>query len=212
MPQIEPAFVVKICGITNEADARAAFAAGANALGFNFYGKSPRYVSPSQARALNVPGNYLRVGVFVNASAADMLRIAEHALLDVLQLHGDGCEIPETSRHRIWRSVSGDGPVPAEDARIEAYLLDTVTPQFGGSGQSFDWSRAMDFPYRAIVAGGLDGSNVAQAIAELRPWGVDACSRIESQPGRKDAERMRAFVHAALAASESLRTQEIGSL
>jgi phosphoribosylanthranilate isomerase len=95
---------------------------------------------------------------------------------------------------------------------VEAYLLDTATPRFGGSGRTFDWSRAKDFPYRAIVAGGLDGSNVAEAVAAIRPWGVDACSRIESQSGRKDAGRMQAFVRAALAASEALRAQEIGSL
>lgn len=212
MPQVEPPFVVKICGITNEDDAQAAIAAGANALGFNFYEKSPRYVTPSQARALDAAGNYLRVGVFVNASADDILRIAGQVRLDVVQLHGERCEVPGQSGCRIWRSVRGDGAPPAEDARIEAYLLDTASPQFGGSGRSFDWSRAIGFPYRAIVAGGLDGGNVADAIAQLRPWGVDACSRIESRPGRKDTARMQAFVHAALAGSESFRTQEIGSL
>jgi phosphoribosylanthranilate isomerase len=95
---------------------------------------------------------------------------------------------------------------------VEAYLLDTPTPEFGGSGQTFDWSRAQKFPFRTIVAGGLDGSNVAGAIATLQPWGVDACSRIESRPGKKDEVRMKAFIRAALEGSEPLRLQEIGSL
>lgn len=214
MARIDPAFIVKICGITAADDARAAVAAGANALGFNFYAKSPRYVSPAQAReiAQHVPGEYLRVGVFVNATAADLLRIAAETQLDVLQLHGEDCEIPAGNEFRIWRSVRGDGPVPSSDARIEAYLLDTPTPDFGGSGRPFDWSRAACFPYRAVVAGGLDAGNVARAIALLRPWGVDACSRIESHPGRKDLKRMQEFIETALAASELPRTQEIGSL
>jgi phosphoribosylanthranilate isomerase len=209
---VEPAFVVKICGVTNEADARAALEAGANALGFNFYQKSPRHMTPSRARAVAATEDCLRVGVFVNATAEELLRVAEKARLDVLQLHGEECEVPDGSGYRIWRSVRGDGPTPEADSRVEAYLLDTATPAFGGSGRVFDWSLAKGFPYRAIVAGGLDGGNVAEAIAALEPWGVDACSRIESRPGKKDVERMRAFVRAALEASELLRSQEISSL
>jgi phosphoribosylanthranilate isomerase len=99
---------------------------------------------------------------------------------------------------------------------VEAYLLDTPTPEFGGSGRTFDWSRALTFPYRAIVAGGLDASNVGSAIAALQPWGVDACSRLESRPGKKDEARMRGFIDAALRAalesSEPLRSQEVSFL
>lgn len=207
MPRVEPAFVVKVCGITDNDDARAAITTGANALGFNFYKKSPRYISASRAAEIPV-GDYLRVGVFVNATAAEMLQIAGEARLDVLQLHGERIEVPRGCGYRIWRSVRGDGPAPDSHPDIEAYLLDTATPEFGGSGRTFSWSRAVGFPHRAIVAGGLDGDNVADAITILRPWGVDACSRIESRPGRKDLIRMQAFVRAALAASESVRTQE----
>jgi phosphoribosylanthranilate isomerase len=209
---VEPPFVVKVCGVTNEGDAQAALEAGANALGFNFYQKSPRYVTPSRAREFAAAGDCLRVGVFVNATAEELLRIAEKARLDVLQLHGERWEVPDGSGYRIWRSVRGDGPAPEANSQVEAYLLDTATPEFGGSGRVFDWSLAKGFPYRAIVAGGLDGGNVADAIAALQPWGVDGCSRIESRPGKKDIERMRAFVRAALGAIELLRTQEIGSL
>jgi phosphoribosylanthranilate isomerase len=209
--QIEPAFVVKVCGVTEEVDGHAALAAGANALGFNFYAKSPRYITARRAgeiaRALG--GSYLRVGVFVNASVDELLATAAEVPLDVLQLHGEKCEVPGGTQYRIWRSVRGDGPAPEPDTRVEAYLLDTQTPEFGGSGRTFDWARAQEFPYRAIVAGGLDSANVADAIASLQPWGVDACSCIESRPGRKDEGRMRAFIRAALEASELLRSQEV---
>jgi phosphoribosylanthranilate isomerase len=212
--QTEPAFVIKVCGITDEEDGRAALAAGANALGFNFYRKSPRYITPRRAgeiaEALG-PG-YLRVGVFVNAAITDLLAIGSEVPLDVLQLHGDQCEIPGGTSHRVWRSVRGDGPIPEPDPRVEAYLLDTYTSEFGGSGRTFDWSKARDFPYRAIVAGGLNAANVADAIASLQPWGVDACSCIESRPGKKDGKRMRAFVRAAFEGSELLRSQGVGFL
>ncbi len=90
-----------------------------------------------------------------------------------------------------------------EDATAEAYLLDTPSRDFGGSGQSFDWNLAAGRPYRVILAGGLDASNVAEAIRIAQPWGVDACSRLESSPGKKDAQRVRDFVQAALAASRA---------
>ena len=204
MARIEPAFIVKVCGITEETDARAALDAGANAVGFNFYPKSSRYISPERAREIvqALDGQFLRVGVFVNASAEQLIAVAETVPLDVLQLHGDDCSIPEGTGYRIWRSIRGDGPAPEADERVEAYLLDAHSSAYGGSGRTFDWSRARKFPFRAIVAGGLDGSNVAGAIASLHPWGVDACSRIERAPGKKDAARTRDFVRAALEGSE----------
>src|ERR1700760_3432341 len=119
MARIEPAFIVKVCGITEEADARAALDAGANALGFNFYRKSPRYIPPERAREIVqvLDGRFLKVGVFVNASAEQLIGIAEMVPLDVLQLHGDDCSIPKGARYRIWRSVTGDGPLPEADER-----------------------------------------------------------------------------------------------
>lgn len=189
-----PPFIVKVCGITCEEDARVAIDAGANALGFNFYPKSPRYIEPERAARIieRVPGDYLKVGVFVAGKSA-----APHEInLDVLQLYG---EIDVPGDYRIWRAVAAGAARPPE-GRFEALLLDTFTPDFGGSGKSFDWKLARVSSHRVLIAGGLDASNVAEAVRTARPWGVDACSRLESKPGKKDATRVREFVRAALAA------------
>jgi phosphoribosylanthranilate isomerase len=191
-------FVVKICGITQEEDGRAALEAGANALGFNFYRQSPRYLTPDQSRQLigDLEGDYLRVGVFVNPTEAELNDAIAAMRLDVVQLHGKHCALPPKGV-RVWRSLVLPATVPAPES-TEAFLLDAPSPKFGGSGRTFDWSLAARFPHRAILAGGLDASNVAEAIRTARPWGVDACSRLERTPGRKDAALVRAFVQAAL--------------
>lgn len=198
MSTSEP-FIVKICGITNQADARAAVDAGANALGFNFYPKSPRHITPQEARRIvqDVPGNYLKVGVFVYPDEDELITAARVAGLDVLQLHGLHCGIPKSVLYRIWRSFPGGATPPAHDPAVEAYLLDGAGPEEGGSGKTFDWKAAKGFPYRTIVAGGLHAGNVAEAIETLHPWGVDACSKIEAQPGKKDHALMEAFIRAA---------------
>ena len=194
-------FVIKVCGITEAADGAFALQAGANALGFNFYGRSPRCISAERAATLRFDHSqhpHLRVGVFVNATAAELQQTAEVAQLDVLQLHGS---LPETLPHsyRIWRAIAPDTRAGLRPD-IEAYLLDTPSDAFGGSGVCYDWRLAAAFPGRAILAGGLHAGNVAEAIAAARPWGVDACSRLESSPGRKDAVRMAQFLQAAHAA------------
>jgi phosphoribosylanthranilate isomerase len=201
-------FIVKICGITNEDDARAAIDAGANALGFNFYRRSPRCITPQRAReiAASVPGDYLKVGVFVNATEPELLQAAAEVPLDILQLHGDRCALPLATSLRIWRAIAATSALPTANAAIEAYLLDTPTPRHGGSGKSFDWNLAARFPHRVIIAGGLDATNIADAIRIASPWGVDACSRLESSPGKKDAQRVRDFVRAALSAARRERT------
>lgn len=193
-------FLIKICGITNEKDAQAAVDAGANALGFNFFLKSPRYIPPVRAAEIvrTVSGNFLRVGVFVNASFAQLVRVASEVPLDVLQLHGDACDVPRNNAYRIWKAIPPSDR-PMKDSAVEAYLLDTVSLAYGGSGKTFNWGLAADFPHRAIIAGGLDAENVAEAIETGRPWGVDACSRLEFSPGKKDPHRVRDFVQAALA-------------
>jgi phosphoribosylanthranilate isomerase len=198
----DPRFIVKICGITNEEDARVSLEAGANVLGFNFYEKSPRYVTPLRAREIiaATEGHYLRAGIFVNASQRQLLEIAARVDLDILQLHGQLCPLPLSTPHRIWRAVSAMHPVPPAHASIAAWVLDAPAPNHGGSGETFDWNLAARFPHRVIVAGGLDPSNVAEAIRVGSPWGVDACSRLESAPGKKDAQRVRDFVRAALTA------------
>jgi phosphoribosylanthranilate isomerase len=191
-------FVVKICGITDEEDGRIALACGANALGFNFYRQSPRYLTIERARELTgaLPGEYLRVGVFVNPTESELQDVLSTVQLDVVQLHGKQCATPPRSM-RVWRSLVLPASIPPGET-AEAFLLDSPTPQFGGSGRTFDWSLAAGFPHRAILAGGLDPINVADAIRAARPWGVDACSRLESKPGRKDASRVRAFIQTAL--------------
>jgi phosphoribosylanthranilate isomerase len=190
-------FIVKVCGITCEEDARVAVEAGANALGFNFYPKSPRYITPERAAQLieRVPGEYLRVGVFVGGTGIP----AHKTKLDVLQLCGEIDSIDVPREHRIWRALAANAAV-RPGGEFEALLLDSFTPQYGGSGRPFDWSLAKNLPQRIIIAGGLDAANVAQAVETARPWGVDACSKLESAPGKKDPKRVRDFVHAALAA------------
>jgi phosphoribosylanthranilate isomerase len=183
-------FVIKVCGITNEEDARIAVEAGANALGFNFYEKSPRYVTVGQARKIvdAAPGDYLKVGIFVNPA----LEVITAASMDVVQLYGEWR--PEFDGLTVWKATT-----PNETERFcgaEAYLMDTPNAAFGGSGKMFDWMLARG-RHGVIVAGGLDGSNVAQAIAAAKPWGVDACSRLESRPGKKDPKKVADFVRAA---------------
>ncbi len=195
--------IVKICGITNEDDGRSAIDAGANALGFNFYPKSPRYITPRRAHeiASAIPGDYLKVGIFVNASEPELLETAARVPLDVLQLHGERCALPRSSHLRIWRAVTATHTLPEALSAIEAYLLDSPAPGYGGSGKPFDWNLAARLPYPIIIAGGLDETNVGDAIRAASPWGVDACSRLESSPGKKDAQRVRRFVLEALLAA-----------
>jgi phosphoribosylanthranilate isomerase len=203
-------FIVKVCGITNEEDAQVALEAGANALGFNFYHKSPRYVAPERARKIveSLPGDFLRVAVFANPSAGEMARIAALLACDVIQLHGDACPSEAPEPYRLWRCLTAFSIPPARELAIDAYLLDSPATGFGGSGKTIDWKLAASFPYRKIIAGGLDGANVAAAIATTAPDGVDACSRLEAKPGKKDAQRVRDFVREALAASRALAIQE----
>jgi len=190
--------ILKICGITNQEDAEAALAAGANAIGFNFYRRSPRHIPPERAAAISTAPGVRRVGVFVNESPARVEAVARMAALDVAQLHGD--ERPEDFpiSLAVWKALRiGGGALPAglEDLPAEALLLDGLA-----SGRTFDWRLAAAAKVRVILAGGLDASNVAEAVAVAHPWGVDACSRIESAPGRKDHKKMSEFLQAARAA------------
>jgi phosphoribosylanthranilate isomerase len=202
MSEFDFPFLIKICGITNEEDARAAIHAGANALGFNFYAKSPRYIDLARARAIaeGVPAGVLSVGVFVNASEEELIEASSEVPLDVLQVHGEFPPLDLAASFRIWRAIQASDPPAVLDPHIEAHLLDSTSAQFGGSGNTFDWLLAAAFPLRKIVAGGLDAANVAEAIRVARPWGVDASSRLESRPGIKDPVRVAHFVQAALTA------------
>jgi len=194
--------MVKICGITNREDALAAVEAGASAIGFNFYRDSPRYISPTGAAMIaeKIPAAVWKVGVFVDEMPDSVARIALEVGLDVAQLHG----LSNARGLRIWRACRADLPVDAYatgDEAAEALLVDTPSDeQYGGTGRTFDWRICRGLMGKIIIAGGLDASNVRQAIQEAQPWGVDACSRLEKSPGLKDREKMRNFVKAALSA------------
>ena len=192
--------MVKICGITKLEDAVAAIEGGASALGFNFYPKSPRYIAPDCAAGMiaKLPANVWKVGVFVNESPERITELASHVGLDVVQLVGQAIRL---SNLRVWQTAYVDENFRLADIEsdpAEAILLDAPAGQsYGGTGQTFDWSRAAGSTRRIILAGGLDASNVRQAIAVAQPWGVDICSRIESSPGRKDHAKMAQFLKEA---------------
>jgi phosphoribosylanthranilate isomerase len=193
--------MVKICGVTTLEDAEAAIEAGAHAIGFNFYSKSPRYITADMAFAISskLPVYTLKVGVFVDASI-DMLRsTAAIAKLDVVQLHGQESPGNYPAELRIWKAFRvapewDSAAVAAYD--VDAVVLDGPMP---GTGKTWVWKIDRGIRQRIILAGGLDASNVQEAIRAIKPWGVDACSRIEIAPGRKDHDKMRKFVKAALA-------------
>jgi phosphoribosylanthranilate isomerase len=193
--------IVKICGITNQEDASAAVAGGATAIGFNFYPHSPRYIAPESAAEIVSPAGVLRVGVFVNESPTRLEEVARIAGLNVAQLHGDEQPADFPAGVAVWKAARvGEGfdLARTSDWQVEALLLDGPAGElYGGSGHTFDWSLAAATRMRIIVAGGLDASNVARAVELARPWGVDACSRIESAPGKKDHKKMSDFLHAA---------------
>jgi phosphoribosylanthranilate isomerase len=199
--------ILKICGITNQDDATAAIDAGATAIGLNFYPGSPRYLAPEQAARIESPSGVRRVGVFVNETRARIEEIARIAGLDVAQLHGEETADRYPQTIAVWKAARVTvrfSFAVYRDAPAEAILLDgPAGALYGGAGTAFDWSRAAEAPKPIIVAGGLDATNVARAIELARPWGVDACSRIESEPGKKDHRKMREFLQAAGAALRS---------
>ncbi len=197
---------IKICGITNLEDALAAVSAGADALGFNFYKLSPRYITPQSAREIieQLPPSILTVGVFVNEESAT--QIAAEAGVTALQLHGDEspvyCRELAADRYVIKAlAVSDRFNVDAVAAyETEAIMLDTRHKELrGGTGQVFDWSIAQQVSRlvpKLFLAGGLAPENVAAAIETVRPYAVDACSALEDRPGKKNKARMRAFIEA----------------
>ena len=199
--------IFKICGITNAEEATAAMEGGATALGFNFYPRSPRYIAPEDAAQIPSAPGVRRVGVFVNEAPGRVEEIARIASLDVAQLHGDETPADYPGGVAVWKAVrvaAGFDSSQYDGLPAEALLLDgPAADLYGGAGKTFDWTLAGASTRRIILAGGLDASNVAQAITLVRPWGVDACSRIESAPGRKDYKKMTEFLESARAAERS---------
>jgi phosphoribosylanthranilate isomerase len=196
--------MVKICGITNREDALAAIDGGAAALGFNFYLASPRDIGPEEAAkiAAGLPPHIWKAGVFVDESAEAVLETARRVGLDIAQLHGSESPDQYPPGIRVWKAIRMIGPArETAIAAIAAPGLEAVLLDGPVSGQVFDWARVPQGIAKLILAGGLDAHNVAKAIERVHPWGVDACSRIEISPGRKDHFKMAAFLKAALAAS-----------
>jgi phosphoribosylanthranilate isomerase len=223
---------VKICGITNLEDALIAVDAGADALGFVFYEKSPRKITGEQARRIieKLPANVEKVGVFVLGSEGNIAEIAEQAQLTAVQLHSRGKGSSQVSgpissgrRHYIAVSASDffdqdntDFGVPKNGSNaaewIHAVFLDSGTAQQpGGTGKVFDWHKAVATAeriqrsgLRLVVAGGLTPKNVAEAMRTLKPWGVDVSTGVEAAPRKKDPEKVRAFIAAVKQADKAI--------
>ncbi len=208
----------KICGITNLEDALTAVDAGADALGFVFYESSPRRIDPEAARKIvkELPEMIEKVGVFVNQTEESICVLADAAGLTAVQLHGDNEDphvadlIAERRPHlKVVVGISMHHPKPEGWAMmwhpdvVHAFLVDSGnSSNYGGTGKIFDWQASQRSIEeiarlgRVVVAGGLTPGNVTAAIRMLRPWGVDVASGVETRPGMKDREKVRAFVAA----------------
>jgi len=210
---------VRICGITQLEDAVAAVAAGADLLGLNFYPPSPRYIAPGACAAIlqvlaRQAAPVTCVGVFVNTPPARVAAILDECGLAQAQLSGD--EPPADLELLGERAFKALRPASLESLTAQvsrypsrsltpAWLVDAYRPgQYGGTGAVADWSLARALAERApvLLAGGLRPENVVQAIRQVRPWGVDVASGVESAPGRKDRRKMEAFIHAAHQSSQ----------
>ncbi len=191
---------VKICGITNYQDAAAAMDMGADLLGFNFYPKSPRFIAPEKAREIinKLPGFIDIVGVFVNAPFEQIQETISQCQLDWVQLHGD--ESPQFCRLFLSVNVKTMKALRVKEQRdiqqaenyfTDAILLDAFDPKkYGGTGISFDWNIVGHINKRVFLAGGINPDNAVSAV-ELGVYGIDVCSGIEAEPGKKDHKKMK---------------------
>ena len=192
---------IKICGLTNEGDAVHAAAAGATALGVVFAPSSPRCISPDRARDIveAVPAAVPVVGVFVNAPLEEIVAVVAHTGIRIVQLHGDEPERYAAALKMPLLRAAG------VDAALDAWptatlLLDAVSGvERGGTGRRVDWDLAARVARqrRTVLAGGLTADNVAEAIATVKPFGVDVSSGVEASPGRKDRDKVSRFLEAA---------------
>jgi phosphoribosylanthranilate isomerase len=197
---------VKICGIRSLEEASTAVRLGADALGFNFWPPSPRYITPQAARDIirQLHPFITCVGVFVNENLETIMDIVSKVGLNTVQLHGD--ESPEFCDSlgvmRVIKAIrvsTGFRISSIKDYRVSAVLLDAkVAGNYGGTGQRFDWNLAIQAKRFApiILAGGISAENVADAILTVRPMAVDVCSGVEAEPGRKDLNRMKQLMEA----------------
>ncbi len=199
---------VKICGITNIEDALLSTKHGADAVGFNFYRKSPRYITPENALRIidQLSPEILKVGVFVNETLENIVDIATFCKLDALQLHGE--ESPEFCAElksvtnleiiKVFRVSAQFNPQDVLKYHVDAILLDAYSPkEHGGTGETFDWGIAKKvleiFP-KMYLAGGLSPDNIAAAISDVKPFAVDACSCLEIDKGKKDEIKLLDFL------------------
>ncbi len=204
---------IKICGIKTVTDALAAMEAGADLIGFNFYLKSPRYIDVGRCRdimsVMRKYGHITYVGVFVNASVEEIRATMEACGLGLAQLHGDeASEMLSELDGKAFKAFRGVPQNLNGFARQDApaFLVDaSVKGLYGGSGVTADWNGAAELAkkYPLLLAGGLTPENVAEAVRQVRPWGVDVASGVESAPGEKDAGKIKAFVKAILDIRES---------
>jgi phosphoribosylanthranilate isomerase len=186
---------VKICGITDPDIAQAAVDGGAQALGFIFHPPSPRYIAPQTLAPWidSLPAKIWRVGVFVDRPVAEVEQICERLNLNVAQLHGRETAPDFPANVRVWKAIRVNGPI---DPGALEYPAEAILVDGPASGKHFHWSQARGLKQKIILAGGLDEHNVAAAIEAAQPWGIDACSSLESSPGKKDTARMARFLQA----------------
>lgn len=196
---------VKICGITNKEDALLAVEAGADALGFNFYSKSPRFIESQKAREIIrlLPPFVTTVGIFVNEKISQIQKVLDETGLHLIQLHGD--ERPEDCLPWGARAIKAFRGDEIEKIslypEISAILLDSPHQgDYGGTGRVFDWVRVEYFKKfwkLIILSGGLNPDNIHEAIQKAKPYAVDACSQLEITPGKKDPVKVKLFVKRA---------------
>ena len=194
---------IKICGITNVEDALQAVEAGADALGFVFYAKSPRFVTPQEAQAIiaELPPLVTTVGLFVNEPMPRIRRAMAAAQLDVVQLHGDelpqDCLLEPLRVIKAFRVQDASSLSTADSYQVAALLLDAWCDEaYGGTGKQFDWQLAkrLTGTRPVILAGGLNPENIIDAVRLVKPYGVDVSSGVEARPGKKDHQKVAEFI------------------
>ncbi|MBM3263819.1 MAG: phosphoribosylanthranilate isomerase [candidate division Zixibacteria bacterium] len=195
---------VKICGIMNKEDAVVAVEAGADALGFILYERSPRYAAPERVAEIVavLPPFVTSIGVFVDAPADRVNQIAAACRLDAVQLHGDEtpeyCDRIDRTVVKAFRVKDGSWCETAARYQVRAVLLDACAPdRYGGTGSTFDWDFALNSPHPVVLSGGLNPDNVAEAIRHVGPLAVDVSSGVEHAPGVKDHDKVQAFIKRA---------------